>query len=1591
MKKVFWWILGILLSPILLFVILTILLYLPPVQNWAVDKVAAYVSEQTGMEITIDNVRLSFPLDLEINQLRVIAPAVSGETADHKLAGGETAEHRSAGLAPADTIADMERLVVDVELLPLFSGKVVIEELEVTNTSLDTNGFVDAARVKGRFDRLYVTSKGIDLNQETVEVNGTRLENARLDIQLNDSVPEDTTKTEPTRWKIHVDEATIEQSDLTLHMPGDTMSVKAHLGTLAAKEALIDLETETYTVESVDWTNGALQYDQNFQPRIEGLDYNHLDLSDIRIGIDSIYYHDPTLRMKLRQVALKEKSGLQVTDLSGPIEMVDGSIRLPKFRLKTPDSDIEVELDMPLSLTDAIDPGKMRLKMNAQIGKKDLMVFLADMPKDFKQRWPDVPLSVSGQLKGNLQRMEFDNLNVALPGAFNATATGFASSLDNPKHLAADVTFKAQTKNLGFVMAMLPKDMQRNYRLPPMSAQGRVTAHGDQYTANITAYEGKGSVKAKGAFNAAAMSYNADLSIRNLNIHHFMPRDSIYTLSADIKAKGHGTDFLSPKTALQADIDLHQLGYGQWNLTNITAKTLVGNGHAKADILSQNDLITGAINVDALLNTKQLTANVAADIEKIDLYKMQMTEAPLSIGLCGQVDVNSDMKLSHYVSGLISDIIIRDSSKTYREEFIGLHAKTSQDTVLMRVQSGDFIVKMDASGDYERLFKQLSLLGDSATAQLEKKVIDQQALRRLLPDMKLHVESKAENPVATLLKTSAGIDFKDMLFDMSTSVEKGVNGKGYIHSLTVSDVRLDTINFRLTQRDEYLSFGGQIRNNKKNPQFVFNALFDGVLQQRGATMGVRYYDSDNKLGARIGAQAEMVENGISIHLVPDRPTLGYKEFNLNKDNFIFLGQNKKVKAKVNLVADDGTGVKIYSEETNPSNLQDITVSMHRFDLDEITSVIPYAPRMSGILNGDCHVIQDATGQLSMASDLNVQNMLYERCPIGNVSTEMVYMQKEGDAHAIEARLMKDDTEIGLLRGTYYNQGEGSLDAAVELTQLPLSIVNGFIPDQLFGLQGTGDGTLTVKGPLSRPVVNGEILLSQSYLESIPYGVKLRFEDDPVRIVNSNLMFDNFNVYSLNENPLTIQGNIDFSNLDKMMVNMRMRAKNFQVIGAKEHSKSVAYGKAFVDLFANMQGPLDNLNMRGRLNVLGTTDMGYILRDSPLTTDNQLDNLVKFTDFADTTQTVVTRPTLTGFRMDMTVDISKGAHIMAYLNADHSNYIDLMGGGTLRMLYTPADNLQLTGRYTLSNGEMKYALPIIPLKTFTIQDGSYVEFTGEPMNPTLNISATERMKASVTGSNGVGRSVDFDCGVKITKTLNDMGLQFTLDAPEDMQIHSELQAMGVEQRGKLAVTMLTTGMYLADGNTGGFSMNSALNSFLSSEISNLTGNALRTLDISFGMDNTTDATGQSHTDYSFKFAKRFLNNRLKLVVGGKVTSGAEMPGGRNRSFFDNISMEYRLDDTANKYLNLFFENNSYDWLDGYTQKYGGGFIWRRTLQNFTDIFRLSDKKLMPQRPSLRPTMTSPTSTTSLTSETSTTSTTSTTSPTDSLKTSAHETK
>ena len=134
-------------------------------------------------------------------------------------------------------------------------------------------------------------------------------------------------------------------------------------------------------------------------------------------------------------------------------------------------------------------------------------------------------------------------------------------------------------------------------------------------------------------------------------------------------------------------------------------------------------------------------------------------------------------------------------------------------------------------------------------------------------------------------------------------------------------------------------------------------------------------------------------------------------------------------------------------------------------------------------------------------------MAYEGCPIGNLSSEFVYMPKDkGKEHYVDGTLSMDDYEVCALSGMYNAEGEGSIDADMTLSRTPLLLLNGFVPDRLIHFKGYAQGEVKVKGSLSRPDVNGELYFDSAYVASDPYGVQMRLCDDQLTINNSRLQF-----------------------------------------------------------------------------------------------------------------------------------------------------------------------------------------------------------------------------------------------------------------------------------------------------------------------------------------------------------------------------------------------------------------------------------------------------------------------------------------------------
>ncbi len=1516
---------GVIMLPILLFLILFTLLYVPPVQRWLVSEATEIASEETGMTIRIGSVSLAFPLDLAVNDVLVTRT----ESVTNVI----------------DTIAEVKRLVADVELLPLLQGRVLINTFEFNDVKFNTSDFVAAAQIIGTIETFTLESRGIDLVSQSVTLNKTYLNGADIGVYLlNDTTAADTTTSE-TAWKILTNDVVLERTSLSLHTIEDSMTVRAGIGSATMKGGEIDLGKALYAVDEFVLKGGNVRFDNNVADTVSGFDYNHIALDNINIAIDSIFYNAPVARLNLRECVMKEKCGLEIVQLECPVSMDATTLHVPGLKLLTPNSDLEALAKVDFNVMDPTNPGQLYLRLFASVGKQDIIYLLNGLPTAFHRTYPTSPMTLRGSATGNMQHIDIEGFSVDLPTAFHVALTGTAGNLTNMDRLKADIDIEGATENLDFVMAMVDPSSAATLRIPKgIKLDGNLKADGKRYGVDFLARQDSGTVNVVADYNGSNDAYMAEVSVSDLNLHNILPQDSLYDFSAHAKVEGMGFDMFAKQTRLVAEAKITELRYGSWNINKVNAKALVKDGVAHAGIESHNPLADGTVKLDALMSRKSVDATLVTDLHKADFFTLRMTEKPFTAGMCAHIDLKSDLDQSHKLEGYINDLTLITEKRTYRPADINVDMFTCPDTTWAKMTSGNLALSLTASGGYVKIMNS----GDSIMAEMSRqktnRIIDQVALQHKLPVISLKLTSGRENPFANFLRYG-GVDFDDLSLALNTSPVAGITGNFHLYSLVTDSMQIDTVRLAIEHDSlEYIRLHGEVANRRGNPQFVFKAVADGYFFERKIGVDVKYFDDQNRLGLYLGTHAEMRDSGIHVRLTPDRPMLGYKEFNLNRDNFIFLGRDKKVRAGVDLIADDGTGVKLYStDENNSDMLQDITVTLHKFDLGKLTSVMPYMPRITGMLNGDFRLMQDKREQLSMLSYLSVDDMTYEKNPMGDLSSEFAYLLRDDSTHVVDATLNCNEREIGVLNGSYKAAGDGWLDAMLTLTRFPLSMANGLIPDGLLGLTGYGEGNLSVKGRVSKPIVNGELFLDSTHVISVPYGLNMRADNDPVRIENSKLMLENFSVYGHNNLPLTISGNIDFSNFDRINIAFRMAARDYLLINSKKQKGSIAYGKAYVNFFAGVNGRLDDLRMRGRLDVLGKTDLTYILKDSPLSTDDRLKDLVTFTDFRDTAKVKVDRPPIGGLDMQLTVNVENGTRVMCALNAAQTNYVSIEGGGELRMLYTPINDLQLFGRYTVNDGEMKYALPVIPLKTFKLQKGSFIEFTGDVMNPKLNLTAIEQTKAQVTATDGSTRSVLFDCGVKITQTLNNLGLEFMLDAPEDMTIKNELASMGKDQRGRLAVTMLTTGMYLNDGNTGAFSMNSALSSFLQNEINSITNNAMRSVDISVGMDQNSDAAGNTRTDYSFKFAKRFWNNRVNLVVGGKISDASDNSAPtteQNESFIDNVSLEYRLDQNAQRNVRLFYNKDASDLLEDDVSEYGAGFVWRKKMNNLGELFKSS---------------------------------------------------
>lgn len=1506
----FRWALGLLLLPLGLVLLLGLSLYLPPVQRWAVERATAYASEQTGWDIRLRRVSLRFPLDLDLHEVSALTP---------------------------DTLLHVRHVVVDLDFSRIHRARLGVEAIALEQGTLDTQGLIPTVRLRGRLGSFLLRSESISLRRQVAEVTAATLSRCDLDIQMQDTTIVDTTESQPLPWTLLLGDLRVEDSRVAFRMPGDTLTVSGGLRSLHVMGGRLDLERGIYRIRKAEAEADSLFYDQTYALRLkEGFDYNHIALRRVRLGLEDFIYCPDSLSLLLTEARGVERCGLELSQLTGRFRLDDEGIRLPRFQLATPQSMVQGRLVMPFRALERQGGGRIDVALRASIHPADIVYTLPPASPYLST----APLSLDVQARGNVDTLHLTQAHLLAEPMLEAHTQGQLTQLLDADRLSASLDWRVRTYDLSRIAHLT--GLAPRLRLPQMRLTGHTGLQGSLCDADLRLQEAGGTVDLKGKYDYQTEAYRVTADIRQLQLHHFLPQDSLYHLTARVEAEGRGLDLLSPQTRLSAQAQVDSLAYARHNIGNTRLTALLHQGSGVVELMADNALLKAQACVEAHVSRKLSLANFTLDLHRIDLQALGVVENPFVASMQLHAEGSTNLSDTHRLDGGMRAVTFQFADSVVNMQDLQIALEMAPDTLFTSLQAGDLNLSLYSRQGLDSLLARAEGLGREFSRQLAERRFDQALWRDLLPEAYFSVRSGRNNPVCGFLMHTRGLWYNRLNIDLVTSPTEGLKSRGEVRALNTGAVQLDTIRWTVVQDTAgVVSLDAHVENGPKNRQVVFRSQLAATLTPTGATASIAFYDGRGRKGMDMGAGLEMEEEGLRLHLRPFNPIVAYRKFTLNPDNYIYLRNDRHLEANVDLLADDGTGFKLYTTP-NEQALQDITLSIQRFNLGELSAVLPYMPSVQGLLSGDFHLVQDGQA-MSLSTDARVDRLVYEGAALGNVGLNAMYLPNADGTHYVDGIVSQGGREVMLLTGTYNPADGGSLDVQAALQRLPLGLVNGFIPDQLLGLRGYAVGEVAITGPASAPVLNGSVQTDSMYLYSEPYSLNLRFPDDTLTIRNSRIHLNRIEAYSTGKRPLVLDGDIDCRRLADIALNLSLESRNFELIRAPKTAKALAYGKVFVDLRSNLTGPLSNLRLRGGLRVLGNTDVTYVLKDSPLSVEDQLAGLVTFVDFGDTLEVAplaLTPPQ--NIDMQLNINIEQAAQVHCLLSPDGANYVDLEGGGNLLMNYTTQDGLRLSGRYTVVSGTLNYSLMVMALKDCTIRQGSYVEFTGDIMNPKLSLSASERVKTTVY-EGGVPRSVNFDVGVNISQTLANMGMEFTLAAPEDLTVSNQLATMGADGRSKAAVTMLATGMYLTDeSSASGFSGTNALNSFLQTQISSINSKALRTIDLNFGVDNTNTASGGTQTDYSFSFAKRFWGNRISLVIGGKVSSGSEVQN-TGQSIINNVSIEYRLDKSATRYVRVFYDRNTESLMEGEVMEMGAGVVFRRKSTRLGELFIFRNRR------------------------------------------------
>lgn len=1319
-----------------------------------------------------------------------------------------------------------------------------------------------------------------------------------------------------------------------------------------------------------------MTFDKLWQPvdsLIDKTDFNHFRVYDLKADVTFPQLKNDDFMIDLRRLSFKVSGGLVVDKMAFRTHITPKSISIADFVLQLPSSEIRPS-DMTLRFDGFPNIRRALEDKDNQIILVDNKVSLSDFGwiiPEFR-KYPQ-PFDLSLDLCGSLSDLTLNNFSLKNRNDIDLSINGKFEHIDDLKKSSFsldNINFKISNYGLTEVKSWIPSlsaewsEIISNIEQFELSATGSGDIEAGIYEMDCHLFTGCGDLyligNSKGLKTGEGIFYT-EITTDSFNVGKLLGKGKVGNVNLSASAGGEvkGKDFDG-----EVDLYVSEIEFDGKKLEGIIASVIKNGKDYDGNINVDNDVASFEVSSTLHWDKGDSWVNIETDIDYF--YPSYIGLLSNYDGYCLEGRLNAELEGSS-VDDAVGDIRLTDL-KFLSKSNDGI----SLDHLIIKSQEEDegsrhlFLTSDWVDGEISGIFKMADIkdeLISMASSVFPSLVAEKRSDLKFRSDLDFSLLVKADNTLTEFFN----LPFRILV---PIPIEGMVNGTENRASLAVDIPYLQQGKNKLLRDNRLIVDLDGIKKTVnldaattfpvKRGELALNVNLFG--QEDKIFADIDWVNTENNnfkgflsLGASLSKSELTSKPEIMLDINPSIFNMGAAKWNIDKGRISYADDVVDVEGIK--IWHDGQFVEI---DGRASALPTDTVSIRlaSIDLDYVfeTLNINYVT-FGGLATGDI----TASGAFSkepvaLTDNLSVKKFSYNGSLLGDAEIKSKWDNEEKEVK-IYADIMEGEKRRAVIDGGIWVTRD-SLSFGIDADRVPIGFLAPFMGAFSSDVKGYASGNAKLFGTFSDIDLTGRIL-GDSISLKLDYTNTYYHGTDSVILNPGRIVIPSFRLYDRAGNSALLTGELKHRYFHDPSFTFRISdAKGLLCYDTNQKMNPDWYGTIYGNGGAVVRGWPGTVSVSVDMAVADNSTFTFVLNDTEaaadyhfltftdrrkealekLAADSVPDMLAAFRKKVEKGNDVPTR-----FLMDIRCSVTPTAVMTLVMDPVAGDKITARGNGALQLDYeSDSDDIQMLGKYTLTEGYYNFSLQDLILRNFTILPGSSISFNGDPLNANLDITASYRVNTNLsdldksfsTDPELARTNVPVDALLMVKGDMQQPDITFDIDLPtltQDVErkvksIISTDDMMSRQIIYLLALNRFYTPEFMGSSSNGG-ELAAVASTTLSSQLSNMIGQLTDkfTLAPSF----RSDKGDFSDLEVDVALSSRLLNNRL--LVNGNF--GYRDKSTSTTTFVGDFDIEYLLSRSGNLRLKAYnhFNDQNYYLREALTTQ-GLGVVYRRDFDN-----------------------------------------------------------